>query len=251
VGDWLVESLRLTLFPTPVPFESANWWPQLMGAPPQRTESAGSGAETKQMSDTGSKRTALAIVPMRVDWSVETAELEPGVMPTGIPDIGPFEAALQEFRDLAHRWFELPQCPAAKRLAIGGVFFHPEDNVEAAYRRLEDYTPIAIGPPPVSDFLYRINRPRGYVGIAGLGVNRLSQWSAAKFGQLRLQLQFGERGVVGDQAFVGNPTYYSRLLVDFNTVPDFRGEIPRQQLRPLFDQMLAWVTETATNGDVP
>lgn len=245
---WQVETLRLTAFPSPAAqVTEPTWWTDLVGEPPEtRILHPRKGGWQEKGPFKGGKL-VLRVQPNRIDWlftPVNDQEQEVESFPT----IGSFPESLDVFLPLMVRWFDLETCPPVQRLAFGAVLLQPVEDRQAGYRQISPYLPsVQLDPEGSSDFSYRINRPRdSSSGIIGLRINRLSRWSVATWRAAEFSVG---PALVG--YFPGEEHYACRLELDINTVPDFQGELHREQLPQIFEELVDVGKEIATEGDIP
>jgi hypothetical protein len=179
---------------------------------------------------------------MRIDW-------------LAIPDdpqdklwIGPFQNSLDSFLELMARWFKIT--PPTKRLAFGTVLNFPVEDRRSGYNLIAKYLPhITLDPEGSSDFLYQINRPReSKTGIPGLRLNRLTKWSVARRGIGQIELSVNEPRA---SYFPTSESYTCRLELDINTIPDYQGDLPSDQLYSIFQEMVDLGKEIVIKGDIP
>ncbi|MBL7065662.1 MAG: hypothetical protein ISS49_15895 [Anaerolineae bacterium] len=148
-----------------------------------------------------------------------------------------------------HRWFGLAEPPVLTRVAFGAILLYPVDRREAGYRLLQQYLDhVELDPVGSTDFMYQINRPRdATTEVVGLRINRLSRWSVASFVPALLHVSSDGIGPVAQQA----AQYACGLQLDVNTVPDYRGPLAQDQLRPIFTELVRLGMEIVEMGDVP
>jgi len=162
--------------------------------------------------------------------------------------IGPVREALDIFSPLMRRWFELESCPPVQRLAFGAILRQPVNDQQSGYRQISAYLPfVKLDAENSSDFSYQINRPRvSTSGFAELKINRLSKWSVVA-GQ---SIQFAV-GLTSARYLPGRAYFACHLEVDINTAAEFQGELPRDQLPQIFQELVDLGIEIAREGDIP
>ena len=181
---WQVERLRVTAFLSPMAqVQEPTWWRDLVGEPPEMRMTRPRQGGSQEAGIVAPGKLILHIEPTRIEWLL-TAPDEEKLNEEGALTVGTFPDVLQVFQGLIERWFALETCPAMIRLAFGAVLLQPVTNLQDAYQRLGHYLPaVTLDPTGSSDFLYQINRQRNSATeIAGLTINRLSKWAAARFG---------------------------------------------------------------------
>jgi len=244
---WQAQTLRLTAFPSPaVQLGEPTWWKDLVGEPPETKISQPriGGQQEEGQLDEG-RKLILRVEPTRIDWLLTPDDRAREVK--GIPTTGSFPESLQTFLQLMRRWFELATCPPAQRLAFGAILLLPVENQQAGYRQISAYLPFPLDPEGSSDFSYQINRPRDSTsGISGLRINRLSRWSVARL--TMGDITFGPASV----SYAARHIHHACLLeLDINTTPDFQGELSREQLLPIFQELVNLGQEITEKGDIP
>lgn len=242
---WIAESLRLTVFSIPgtVLGESA-WWNSLLNEPSEINTTR------PQYQDEGpfeNGRLTLTVKANRVDWTY-TPDLRK--LEEGLPSIGPFAEALDKFSGLMRRWLE--NSPPIKRLAFGAVLLQSAQDRITGYDAISKYLPaIKLDGRTSSDFVYQINRPRdSRIGIQGLKVNRVSKWSVMRMQRLQVEIQSGESQAT-PMVIPHEKNSACRLELDINTSPEFSGDIPKQYLVSLFEELVSLGREIASKGDIP
>jgi len=241
---WQAQVLRLTAFPIPSPTtRQAGWWEEIVGQTPAAITSRPKQGSYHEEGPFSNGRLICEIASARIDWLFIPGDLE--AEDDGLATIGAFSDTLKTFRQLADQWFGLETCPSAQRLAFGVVLLQSVESKQTGYRQLSMYLPrIELDPENSSDFMYQINRPReSRSGIPNFKINRLMKWSVATLKRFPIQSLRG----VG----LGRTSFACRLELDVNTAQEFEGQIPREQMSTVFQELtdLAW--EIAERGDIP
>jgi hypothetical protein len=244
---WQAEILRLTAFPSPAAqLGEPTWWRDLIGEHPETRISRPRRGGQQEEGRFEGRKLVLRVEPTRIDWLLapiddQAREVE------GVPTTGPFPESLQIFLQLILRWFELETCPPVQRLAFGAILLLPVENPQAGYRQISTYLPLQLDPEGSSDFSYQINRPRDSTsGISSLKINRLAKWSV-------LSLTMGELslGPTSVDYSARQIHHVCRLELDINTALDFRGELSREQLPQIFQELVNLGQEIVREGDIP
>jgi len=251
IAEWRVQQTRLTCFPTPsAVLEGSKWWECVVGQPPEEVISKPRNGRricegAVDIPETGVGKLSLYLRADRIDWlltSADDSEDEAAEVPT----LGRFDSVVREFSAMARKWFDLPTCPSAQRLAFGAVLVSPVSDRPAGYKLLSEILPVEIDPEGSSDFLYQINRPRDDVhGFRGLKINRLSKWSVMRRVQSTITLSPS-----GGQVVPAQMNTACRLELDINTAPDNTKDIARDRLDELFAGLVGFGREIAEQGDV-
>jgi hypothetical protein len=243
-SNWQAESLRVTAFPVPgTPIKEPTWWSDLVGKPPEVRSKRLSQGTFQDEGLIQELKLTLSAQPSRIDWYLTLPE--PGEASTALRAVGPLHESLKTFVPLMKSWLKVVVPP--QRLAFGAALFQPVEDKISGYVQLRRYLPgIAIDPERSSDFSYQINRPRdSRTEIPGLRINRLSRWSVALRGGTQLRLS--PHGV---QAFSLGESLAVRLEIDINTPAEFNGELPRERLCDIFDELVLFGCEIAEKGDI-
>lgn len=247
---WQAESLRLTLFRNqPGPIPEQTWWNEVVGEDPLEQNVQPRVQLRQEVGPFQKGRLILGIGRDRIDWvyAIETNR-EPDA--DGIFTIGSFPEALEGFLDLMYIWFKFETCPPARRLAFGAVMLQPVAGIQEGYHRMIDayLHNVKVDIERASDFLYQINMPRPSVsGIKGLVLNRLSKWSVAGFIPLRTRLSLP---YLSAEHTAGPERFACRLELDVNTAVSFEGELAKEQLPLVFQELVELGEEIAKEGDI-
>ena len=248
LSGWEVQLLRVTAFPSPsAQLSRPTWWTDLIGEPPEKQvlQPREQGQRDEGLVD--GKRLILEVQPTRIDWLFTRAgdqEFES----EGYATIGLLPEVLNAFLPLILRWFELETCPSVQRLVFGAVLLHIVENRQDGYRQLSAYLPsVQLDTEGSSDFLYQINRPRNSgSGIPDLRINRLSKWSVATVRGFTLSI-----GSLPVTQSVQTPEFTAcRLEFDINTTQFFQGDLEREQLPQVFQELVDLGVEIVREGDV-
>jgi len=250
INAWQVEHLRLSSFPVPASQDSeSDWWNDVTGREPETKVSEprkGRWQHKGVLED--NKALKLTVEPGRIDWLLSMSE-DQNDIPPDFPTIGPFPDLLDTFSRLMRRWFELQTCPSVVRMAFGAVLLLPAESKVAGYQQIAEYLPfVQLEPEETSDFLYQINRPRASTSnIPELEINRLSKWNVATLRRFGLML--------GPTVIRNRPLsqedHACRLQMDINTSQYFSGEIAREQLPEIFQELVDLGIEIVNRGDTP
>jgi len=164
-----------------------------------------------------------------------------------LPSLGNYIQNRDAFGEFVTRWLQLEDCPILTRLAFGAILMFPVDSREAGYSQLQPYLPaVELDPIHSSDFQYRINRPRvSTLGIAELGINRLSTWSVMYVQSATLHL-----GSDGASQRVGERRFACRLELDINTAPDPEITLDPSVLPKVYRELVTSGDEIVQMGDI-
>jgi hypothetical protein len=244
ISTWEVETLRLTAFLTPTAdLGERDWWRRVVGEVPESTNQQPRIRSYEESGQFDSGKLILRYTLDRIDWLL--APLSPEGIPVNVPVIGPFVDTIDKFVNLMESWSQM-DIPAIMRLAFGSVLLRPVADRTTGYLQSSTYLPFSLDAENSSDFQYQINRPRRSKNIDSLSINRLSKWSiiAWQFVPIRM-------GVPNIGAEPGPRSYECRLELDLNTEAEYQRELPKDQLRPIFRELVDLGKEIASIGDVP
>lgn len=254
--DWLVESLRMTSFPTDAESlgAGAGWWSQLFGSDPdeltvrQKTQLVVNG-------QFGPGRMVLATSSMpepRVDlvWSAEAAQ-QLGSPMEGPLVLGPAGELLDRFSELLAQWSTIGV--PTRRCAIGGAYLLPVVDRISGYKALNELLPcVELDPAGSSDFLYQINRPRPSQVLGDKFLNnRLSRWTVSASRRIQFSMQVGKEGPELETKAAGGETYHAvRLETDVNTSADWKDHLDVDRVKLIQIELMTLTSEILVNGDV-
>jgi hypothetical protein len=244
ISDWYAESLRFTAFSSQdngdLPL--SQWWAGVTGGQPDEVVNKPKEREAVVAGRVGDATLILQHLPLRIDLRLEPAPKEAMEM-IPLPNIGVLEKVSTEFAKNSANLIHQVGFPPINRMAYGAVALLPVESREKGYEQLEPYLPaVTIDPKNSSEFLYRINRLReSALGIPNLFLNRLNKWSVVTF-----------------KIFAGAPAsvtmlpgrYFCRLELDINTAAEFPGELPKERLDDVLNELRTTADEIILNGDV-
>lgn len=249
LAEWGVESLRLTVFPSPAAqiVQTPTWWTQLVGEPPEKSTSFPRTGRMQEEGSVDGGRLILIVQPLRIDWGF-TVSAEKDQEGEGGFSIGKFPDILNMFIGRIRGWFEFETCPSANRLAFGAILLRPVENLQKGYEGISEFLPdVKIDASGSSDFLYQINRPRSSTGsVSSLKINRLMKWSVAMTMSFKLDLA-SARQALSD----AGQNFACRLELDINTAAEFEGELSREQMPQILTELVDLAKEIAREGDIP
>lgn len=238
LAEWKTESLRLTIFPGKLPDRSAafSWWKEVVGGEPESVFELPRSSKLQQEGSLGNGRLSLQVTPLRIDWVLSP-------YPTDEPSlaiIGPFEKEVSQFVDLLKGWLSKQQ---VQRIALGAILLIPVKEKKEGYQRLAKFIPnVKLDVDNMSDFSYRINRPRNSRIRSDLLLNRIQTWSVML--SKKAQFSFGAQPF----AVLGPDFYACRLEMDLNTAADYLGILENPET--LLEELKVLGEEIATRGDV-
>lgn len=245
---WEPDGFRLTAFPSPdSELGDFGWWASLVGEDPEQVIARPRTGTWQNEGPFASGTLLLVAQPARIDWRYFVRQ-EQDPEKEHIFTLGSFSGALNRFLPLMYKWLQLESSPSMIRLAFGVSLLQPVGSVEEAYRRLSSFLPFTIDAEHVSDFRYQINRWReSGTGVRGLHINRLSKWAALSLRQAVLRIGMSEELV---RKAYGDEFNAVHVELDINTAPDFEGELPRDKLATILEELVDFAKEIASEGDI-
>jgi len=245
--EWLVENLRLTVFPVgESTVKPADWWQYVTGLEPDQVSTSGKRAVSSAEGIFEGKKLVLRSVLDRIDWFLVPTDsaTEEAVFNSEPPAIGHASEAFELFSSIVEKWFLSGDLPKINRIALGGTLLNPVGDRRSAYLSLKEYIPVAIDPDS-SDLLYQINLPRVDIPtVPGLELNRLSKWLATHHELFAVPIG----GVLGTPISQGSSPTSIRVELDVNTMPEFKGPIPRDKLSTVYRELARAARDIVSNG---
>ena len=246
IGDWDVESLRVTIFhPLSVRVaDRTGLWEEVVGDPPNSIDSRPRDQLTRVTGNTQKGNLLLLIRDTRIDWQIQP--LAPPFQQTSRASTSIDPADMLSVITHAVQ-LSLQTVSVVGRFAFAPVLFREVPDVPTGLQQLSHYLPhLTLDAEGSADFIYQINRKRRSAAIRRRDINRLARWSVEEIGSLALRVVAGQPNIYGDSG-----THFARKLVlDINTTPQ-TSAIANDKISGLFDEMVNMSSELATRGDVP
>ena len=242
-SNWLVESIRFSLFKDAMGGNPSEWWIKTLGEPPeQKIEQPRTGLHRQELA-VEDRKVVLQVQPGRLDWiwspidTIEEAVIESAIL----PHIGMFPKITREFASQIKKWLNAVDDSGFSRVAVGTKLFYPLDDRIDAYRHLGQYlTSVELDWTKSTDLVYQINHPRSSsTRVENLVINRLMKW-AVLTATVRVGLP------------VSNGTYNLfavRLELDINTKPDQKISLSIDEVKGVFDELLELSEEIVEQGE--
>ena len=244
---WEVENLRLTAFPRfPERAHECGTWSDTIGREPDARKERPNERAIVEAGDFQDAWLTREVTPARIDWRL-TMKVREDSPPSGLPSFGPFGTVSKPFVALMKRW--LKTVPPINRLAFGAVLLLPTHDRRTGYETLDQLLPsVQIDPVGMSDFSYRVNRPRhSQSKIRNLQINRLSNWSVLRVQGMQIRLSSGQSEIFEN----AEPLSACRLELDLNTIPELPRNLPKKYLSQLFQELVELADEITELGDRP
>ncbi|QDU56154.1 hypothetical protein [Aeoliella mucimassa] len=245
LNQWLTLEMQMTVFHKDAQHDlhherASDWFQRIAGDEFSSTRKTLVRTDEAKVDN---KHYSLTNDPLKVTWNVSAVPDVTNGSIDELPSLGSFEQASQEFHDTLG-WF-LDECPEITRIGFVPRLVYKTDSKEETYKFLDTCLKDIKVDPSSQEFQYRINRPRKSDVIAGLAINRLSTWTAAKF---------AIRAVSGDQTqnqpVISHTHYGCVLQLDINTDADRKESIEHESLHKLWDELAKMAAEIVHEGDI-
>ena len=242
-GEWDIENLRLSIF-HPGGSVGTGLWRQLMEEPPENSSVMERQGITQEQGIVDGNVLLLVIQNGRLDWHLLPGPTTGTIResPPTLTVAGPKISLLRRALDVS-----VPVCGLVSRLALGAVLTRVAKNHSEGLEQLSKYLPcLEFGDQEFSDFVFQINRRRPSPSAPHVRVNRLSRW--------QLEEVQGGTFAVGSSVLpnfeLSQPIFMSRLTLDINTLQD-GSAFSNERMPGLFDDLVEFVYEISTKGDIP
>jgi len=242
---WKVNSLRFTVFPKENFSISDNWWESLTGSQPNNITNQPKFQLRHYEGTYESGTFIIETDPVRISL-IYTQNVSSQQNFSSFFSLSEYNEIINYFVPIIDKWFSLPDCPVAQRIAYGGILLAPVKNKLEGYQKLDSYLPaLHIDTQNSADFLYQINRPRLSKVVPNLLLNRLSKWLLIRF-QASVTQFFAKIPQVNHL----NAEYAVNLEFDINTDGDNIGDFSPDKQKELFAELRELCEEIALNGDI-
>ena len=239
--EWGASQLQAVLFLKrallPIDIYSA-----LAGEPPNTQEERPREGIRIQTGSPASDRLLQVIMsPARVDI-ITSSVIGVDILSGAAPTLGDFDAEVSMFAAMINKW--LPRCDfPVLRLALVAKALAQADTSIGAYEILkENLKSVQVQPGKMRDLLFRVNWPTPTERMPEGYLNRLTTWTALKFG--------ARASTPGGPEFAAVEKHYAQREIDVNTPLEHAEELPREALLPIFGELFEVVVQTAQQGEV-
>jgi hypothetical protein len=245
--EWIIENLRLTVFPAvESTVRPTDWWRHITSVDPDQVSTSGKrGVSSAEGIFKGTKLVLRSALD-RIDWFLVPTDsaTEDAVLNSEPPAIGHAAEAFELFSSIVEKWLSSADLPTINRIAFGGTLTNPVGDRRSAYLSLREYIPVEIDPDS-SDLLYQVNLPHiESPSVPGLEFNRLSKWLVTHHEFFAVPIG----GVLGTPIAQGSGPVSIRLELDINTMPTFKGPIPRAKLSTVCNELVGAARNIISNG---
>ncbi len=253
---WLVEQLRLTVFPAvPVAPLAEEWWTSVVGLPPDEYRarpSQGTSTATGPLvhDSLASALLELNLAPGRIDWLLQSnGDLDNKGM-EGLPTIGGVADVLPLFTARIGPWlFEIGD--PLQRIALGAVVHQPVESRRVGYEVLVPLIPsVTLEPDAVSDLIFQINRPRPSLTYPDIVLNRMGHWSVTRWQLIQTSISIPSGGA---QVQENSHGFSVRLQSEINTavpLPDGIEQLDSSLIADLLSELQSGLDRTIQHGDI-
>lgn len=240
--EWLTEQVRLSVFSSgPVPAGEQDW-KSITGQEEADNRTAIVGGKMFSGGFRGGNLT-LAYSGPRIDVILNAVLKEDRQEPQ-FASVGSWSDVSVAFHDTITAWLKQTTLPIL-RLAFGGILLHQVENREKAYEVLDGLLPSVVVDPKMSELIFRVNWPVQSKVIAGLMINRITNWSALRASKARLQMTGESFNVTS-----GPEVNAVRLEFDHNTDQANTKPFDGSQLAPIFEELVEFAEENVEKGEV-
>jgi len=238
---WQTGLLRATAFcSAPPDLNAVRWWEGLVGHTAENRNIRVGAGQLIEQGPIENRILQLQIIAARVDWLILPSEAEGGAF----QNIGPLEASASEFRRLIVPWLA-DVAPALNRLAFGAQLYVPSANLDEAREYVARLVPyVRINWRIIRDFIFQVNRPGASRVWRDAGdLNRLAKVQAVSRRAVVATITGGSQTITPI-----SEEFAAYLELDINTPVLQTGELPRDRVVEIFDELVANSIEIAERG---
>ena len=241
---WNAQLLRLTLFIRP-PVDGSGLWQAVVGTEPEVDEHRPREGVRRQSGRVGEAVFEMGIAANRLDWMMAPIPQ----FPLGGPDshLGNPQTAVEAFDTLLVPWLSRAELPIV-RIAFGLIAVLPTPDRAASYARLQELVPsVRYDAEHTHEVIYQVNRPVQSKASPGLEINRITTWSALRFG-------IGSVGLSGGNLIttnIGEPQFFARCECDNNTPAEQTEIFEPAQAEPIYRELRDLAMSNLERGEVP
>lgn len=244
--EWLVESLRLSLFSRVAVEVTEADWQVLTGQNMAASRHAIAGGYVFSGRHRESQL-SLSGTGTRADIVMSTPQLSESTAPPSLPCFGRWTDVRDIFVQLTENWKVGERFPVV-RMAFGGVLLSRCENRASAYDHLQSLLrSVKIDSTRMRDLVFRVNWPLQSQAAPGVTINRLTTWSALQFSISQFALEAGGTGAVSP---IAHPMFAVRLELDHNTDANRREPFTAEQVGKLYSELVGLASSNALDGEV-
>ena len=242
--DWEVEGLRHSTFvQDPLNIWEISPWSSLFGTTAEERTTKKAEQLVKEEGPYSAGWLSVEARANRIDWRLGP---DPRSVPQPLSAIGAYNQVQNTFLELMKIWSAT--CGPIQRLAYGATLLLARNSPSDTYSTINKLLHNAnIDLENTQDFMYRINRRRtSQILDNSIQINRLSTWSILEYGRVKIDIRGGNSLTLGDL----EKKQACRLDLDINTAAEFQGRIDSTEAVILTEELFAFATEIASEGDV-
>ncbi|WP_064033946.1 hypothetical protein [Methylosinus sp. R-45379] len=242
--DWIVETLRVSLFSTHTIDISNADWTKITGQDEAETQKKALGRRTM----TGPYRNAilnLSASGNRSDCIVTPRFPTPDAIEENyIPSVGAWPSVCESFVEDTATWVTNSDV-SISRIAFGAVLLGRCESREQAYRYLLGSLKSVKGDPErMAEVIFRVNWPLKSDTVENLVINRITQWSVL---EVRVQLAIDFTNSTIETA----PMFVVRLELDHSTDAQRSEPFDRDSVPLIYRELVQLAFENAKEGELP
>jgi hypothetical protein len=246
-GTWLAFNLRATVFAEDLTsLRDLHAWHEVFGAEPETSLEQRLDRSLRRTGAAKEGRIVEAILPDRAEW-IYVANPGADYSAATPPMLGIFTDVLPQFEEMGRLWARM--LPPIRRMAFGAKLYAqiPEGaTVSEEFVRRVRLPGLAL-PRGTSDLLLQLNSRRQSDVEPSLAINKLRKWLESPW-----QFLIGQATplqVITPNMQVIETTKTIELELDINTAPEFVGNLPRDRVAEIWNELVADGQTIAQHGE--
>jgi hypothetical protein len=243
--DWIAESLRLSLYSSEVIGLSEKDWSVLTGQDEAETRQTVPGGGKRYSGRFGPGQLMLAGFGTRADVILSGLPADQASETMEFSAVGAWDESRDFFVKATEAWLAQLSFPVV-RLAFAPILLSETKDVVDSYEVLKGLLQsVQVVPGKMRELIYRINWPQDSKSVPGLTLNRITSWSGIQANVMFLQVGGTEAATMQ-----GPPESFAvRLEMDHNTDQGHKQPFEKQQLLPIYNELVALARENAELGE--
>ena len=221
-----------------------TWWDKIVGCKPENEHIDHQNGRKEQTGPLQGNPLVLASQPGQVEWIHMVVE-EGSSETSKLSALGPMSAdTLDPFMGIVKNW--LNESPPVNRLAFGAVLGKSTADTQTGYKEIQRYLPaVNLDRQGISDFFYRINRPKESTIRPGTVINRLNSWTVSVVGTVGVTVGLAASKATAN---IRGQQHICRLDLDINTAP-LDDDAAKADAYAIFQELVEYGQEIANKGD--
>ena len=246
---WQVAGVRFTAFPLKT-FKIIEYdlWESLCGEPPETRVINPRNGTIHEEGEFENGIFTVDVLPFRLDYKYSVPNKPPDS--DQLSTLGDLDNVIEKFNVYVNKLTNLDKIHDLQRLAFGALLFQQVDSKKAGYEILSNYLTFKIEADKVSDLLFQINRPRNSLLETTLLLNRLTKWSVGAIDLVALELSRSGERTTAKSFSTTNLIYAVRLELDMSTSLEYQGPFKKDQILPIFQELIDLGKEISREGDI-